>query len=156
MTVIAGFPGVGKSSLAGALARDIESTEYKWSSAGVVSDEWPENYIKQIESADAYGLLALVSTHAEVRDALSRARIDWYLCYPSRECRSEYLQRYARRGSPAAFLDLLTGQWDAWIDEMESESRMIQALVLRPSEYLSDRVKLLSSGTAIDNVEVTR
>ncbi|MFW5872323.1 MAG: hypothetical protein ACOCUT_04375, partial [bacterium] len=80
----------------------------------------------------------MASTHMEVRDALYAARIPFILCYPSRECMTEYDVRYENRGSSLNFRTLIATNWNRWIEELENDIRAQLHVVLKPGQYMSD------------------
>ena len=83
----------------------------------------------------------LVSIHKEVREALAEAGIPFCVCYPTRECKYEYIARYKGRGSPAAFVELLEKRWDAWISELEAEDRAYTHIMLPSGTFIGDVVR---------------
>ena len=134
--IICGFPGIGKSHLAKHNDwQDSDSSQFSWISPGVRNPDFPHNYVQHIQTS---GKNHLVSTHKAVRDEFAKQNIPFVLCYPERQCKEEYIQRYRQRGSTPAFLQLLSEKWDEWITEMENESRAAQHLVLQPGQFASD------------------
>lgn len=133
--IICGFPGVGKSFLSSKIGCN-DSDSSKFDKRG-----FPQNYIKHIEKLDG---LILVSTHIAVRDALYESGMPFSVCYPERNLKNEYIERYKKRGSSEAFLSLLSEKWDEWITEMENENRAINHYVLWAGQYLSDLTDLIS------------
>ena len=127
---VCGFPGVGKSYVAN-LHRWPDSD----SSAFSKGEEWPANYIAHLRGLRGP---VMVSTHAEVRDALYEAGIPYTLCYPDRIIKAEYLERYRKRGSPEAFCVLLDENWDSWIIALEQDTRAQKHVILKAGQYVSD------------------
>ncbi len=144
--LLCGFPGVGKTFASRAHGwQDSDSSRFSWISEGVRNPEFPANYIQWLRDSDG---IVLVSSHLEVRDALAAAREPFWIAFPDRGAKLEYLARYERRGSHRQFLDLLSENWDAWIAGMESETRCVGRLILQRGEYLSDFADLLTSKLA--------
>lgn len=106
--IIAGFPGVGKSTLfrkrGARLIADSDSSTFDKS-------DFPANYIRHIKQKLSEGYTVLVSTHNDVRNALVAEGMDFVLVYPALNCKEEYLQRYRDRGSPAAFVEMMDKKW---------------------------------------------
>lgn len=174
--IICGFPGVGKSYLSNRFENyhDSDSSKFSWLEPGVRDPEFPNNYIKHIKSLPKDDFI-LVSTHAEVIDALIMNDLEFILVYPERHCKEEYLERYRKRKSPESFIKLLDKMWDTWIDDMES-TETLTMLVLDSGLYMSDyqwffekscrrfvndkqlniRRKLTSFGTNLDRNEDER
>lgn len=131
LKIICGFPGVGKSFL-------CEQTGWHDSDSSKFSRDrhWPVNYLHHLLRLEG---VALVSTHKEVREVLSvTMHTPFYLCYPDLSCKEEYLQRYERRGSPQAFIDLLDEQWEPWLISLQEEKEAEAHFVLSPGLFISD------------------
>lgn len=137
--VLAGFPGVGKSTLAAQDTRvwDAESQPFSWLAPGVRNPAFPQNYLDHVRTLLTQGYTVLTSTHAVVRAALRAAAIPYGLVYPTRASRPIYLARYRDRGSPEAFCTLLETQWDAWITDCEHDPTPWH-WVLPPDHTLAD------------------
>ena len=122
-TIIAGFPGVGKSyynNLHKLTSLDSDSSSFSWiEEEGIKkrNPDFPQNYINHIKENIGRYEFIFVSTHAEVRNALRDNCLFFYLLYPERSAKAKFLQRYIDRGSPMAFLELLDNNWNKWIDE---------------------------------------
>lgn len=118
--VVSAFPGTGKTTLFN--SEICESLNVLDSDSSTFDkSEFPANYMEHIKSNLDGKDLILVSSHKEVREALVENNIEFILAYPTLRCKEEYIQRYIDRGSPEAFVKLLTEQWDNWISEMESQ-----------------------------------
>ena len=63
----------------------------------------------------------IFSSHKEVWDALVKESIEIVLVYPKKELKQEYIQRYKQRGSPDSFINLISENWENWIDELENQ-----------------------------------
>jgi wyosine [tRNA(Phe)-imidazoG37] synthetase (radical SAM superfamily) len=99
--------------------------------------EFPQNYIKHIKDNLGKADVILVSSHKEVREALVDNQIQFTLVYPEVSNKDEYIQRYIDRGSPEAFVNLLTKNWDMWISELEDQNDCSK-IKLQDGQYLSD------------------
>jgi hypothetical protein len=133
---VCGFPGVGKSHASAVRGwPDSDSSLFSWASPGVRNPGWPKNYIAHL--AGLRGPV-MVSTHEEVRDALHAAGISFLLCYPSRDCKAEYVRRYRQRGRAESFCVLVETHWDEWLEKLESDTRALKHLVLQSGQYASD------------------
>lgn len=132
--VIAGFPGIGKSTLFKQGVKCIDSDSSKFNKS-----DFPANYIEYIkeklkdESLD----YIFVSTHASVRHALVAAKIPYILVYPKITLKQEYLQRYRDRGSPEAFIELMDRSWNDFIVDCASQHGC-ERVILTEGQYLSD------------------
>lgn len=128
--IISAFPGTGKSHFYNENSEttlDSDSSEFSWvkdedgNNTKVRNPEFPQNYIKHIKENIGKKEFIFVSSHKEVRDALKDSCIFFYLIYPEIERKDEFVKRYIDRGSPSAFVDLLSNKWDEWITECENE-----------------------------------
>lgn len=149
-TVIAGFPGIGKSHLFrdGSLnATDSDSSLFSWIEVNGEKQrnpEFPGNYIKHIQEAMQKNDIVLVSTHKDVRNALDEAEICYALVYPSNDCRESYLKRYEDRGSPKAFVDMMTAKFTGFVEECDNhESPYACHFELEPGEFLATALQAI-------------
>ena len=133
-TIVAGFPGVGKSEAAKLYPDkflDMESSDYHW-----IYDEgnkkanpmWPVNYFKAIMEAankpftvngDKY-LYVLISTHKEVLDLLRKCHVYYMAVVP--KTKVIYIQRYIDRKSPVSFIETLDKNFEKFIKDIEESS----------------------------------
>lgn len=125
--IIAAFPGTGKShyhKLHPDTTLDSDSSLFSWiiddNGNKVRNPEFPNNYIRHIlDNVGKYEYI-FVSTHREVRDALLNSCIYFYIVYPDRILKKEYINRYIERGSDEKFIGLLNNNWDTWLLELET------------------------------------
>lgn len=125
--VIAAFPGMGKTHLFNnckdKVVLDSDSSNFSWvveNGEKKRNPEFPSNYIKHIkENLDKCDII-LVSSHEEVRNALIENEVYFELCYPSLDDKEIYIERYIRRGSPEAFINLISNNWDKWITDIDN------------------------------------
>lgn len=135
--IISGYPGIGKSYLSEKTRlithgifdfeiSDSDSSHYSWTidEAGnkIRNPEFPENYIQHIKDLMKTSQIILVSTHKQVRDAMDEAGIDYYIVYPEKEFpKSEYMERFRKRGSSEEFIKVQDENWDKWIDDLDND-----------------------------------
>lgn len=114
--VLAGFPGVGKSTL---FRNDPE--RYADSDSSTFDKaNFPANYIEHIQHLlDTTDKTIFVSTHDDVRAALDEAGIQFVLVYPDASLKPAFMERYAGRGSPQPFLDLMHNKFDDFVQQCE-------------------------------------
>lgn len=143
MRVISAFPATGKSYLAERASEvvdpDSSAFSWKWSGPDVRErhPDWPANYLVRIRSELDAGRTVVVSTHAEVRDALVSAGVYFVLAYPDRSLRAEYRERMTRRGSPSMLIEKVIGMWDEALDQLQAQHGC-DHLVLGAGRYLAD------------------
>lgn len=124
--IIAGFPGIGKTYFTNRHqnAIDSDSSAFSWTidtnNVKTRNKEFPQNYIRHIKENMGKYEYIFVSTHKEVREALKQNEIMFYLMYPLRCRKTEFMQRYKERGSSEEFINLVDASWDKWIDEIEA------------------------------------
>jgi hypothetical protein len=132
--VVSAFPGCGKSHY---FRTNSDKTILDSDSSKFDKSEFPQNYIKHIKDNLGKADVILVSSHKEVREALVDNQIQFTLVYPEVSNKDEYIQRYIDRGSPEAFVNLLTKNWDMWISELEDQNDCSK-IKLQDGQYLSD------------------
>ena len=124
--IISGFPGIGKSfyfETHKETTLDSDSSSFSWTleeGKKVRNPDFPTNYIEHIKENIGKYEFIFVSTHIEIREALQENCIFFYLVYPARNRKNEFLQRYQDRGSSDSFIKLISDNWDKWLDECES------------------------------------
>ena len=143
--VIAAFPATGKSWMA---ARDPLIVDSD-SSAFSRKADWPDNYMAHIRAilrlSEHSPILTvpavsaiLVSTHAEVREALAKQGIPFTLVYPSPDQRDEYRERMERRGSSEPLIRKVIDElWDDALADCAAQAGC-DHIVLGSGQYLAD------------------
>jgi len=111
--IIAAFPGTGKTYYHNRnLLVTLDSDSSKFD-----KKNFPDNYIRHIKENIGKYEIIFVSSHKEVREALQNNCLFFYLVYPDKSRKKEYLEKYKDRGSPEAFIKLLDNNWEIWLDE---------------------------------------
>ncbi|CCE26157.1 g133 [Yersinia phage phiR1-37] len=136
--IISGFPGIGKSELfkiyGEARVSDSDSSKFP-------KDSFPANYVAHIKDliVNSNKKYILVSSHKVVRDALVAEGIPFFLVYPNENCKDEYINRYIKRGSPEAFVSLLSNNFNNFVQECKTTNSPIATHIeLSDGQYLSD------------------
>ena len=132
--VISAFPGCGKSHY---FREKVDKVVLDSDSSKFDKSDFPRNYIQHIKENIGEVDVIMVSSHKEVRDALVQNGIQFTLVYPDISIRDEYIQRYIDRGSPEAFINLLTKNWELWIGELDTQIAC-HKIKLGEGQYLSD------------------
>jgi hypothetical protein len=137
--IISGFPGIGKSYITKNNTKfkihDSDSSEFSWMGKGVRHPDFPQNYMNHILSVMYDYDIIFVSSHKIVREALIENGFYFYLVYPCKELKQEYLRRYRQRGNEQDFIDMLNKNWDSFIDDIEG-------YIPYPESVYVDRVEL--------------
>jgi len=144
--VICGFPGIGKSYFKNNTNKhvlDSDSSLFSWSAPNVRNPNFPKNYIEHIKNNVGKVEIILVSSHKIVRDALLANHISFTIVYPEKSLKQEYLKRFVNRKSPKEFVELLSNNWNNWINEIENipeytNDTKCSKVILSKGEYLDD------------------
>lgn len=125
--IISAFPGVGKTHYHKQhtdITLDSDSSNFSWvvvDGKKVRNPDFPNNYIQHIKDNIGKYKFIFVSSHKEVREALKDACLFFYLVYPDKHRKDEFINRYKQRGSPEAFVNLVYQNWEQWIRECQHE-----------------------------------
>lgn len=148
--IISAFPACGKTyvfdNFKDKVILDSDSSKFSWvivNNQKVRNPDFPENYINHIKENIGKVDYILVSTHDNVRKALEEAGIDFYLVYPDRSLKEEWIGRCFLRGSGEKFCQLIADNWDNWMDGLEEDSKKHRFIKLLNNEYLSYVIRFL-------------
>lgn len=144
--VVAGFPGIGKSTLfkenSDLIILDSDSSEFSWKEKGVRHPDFPQNYIDHILDNMGQADIILVSSHDIVRKALKENKINYTLVYPALTCYSEYMDRYKKRGSDEKFIEFIGNNWADFIVDIANE-KFPRLVRLEKGQFLKDVINRL-------------
>lgn len=135
LKVYSAFPGCGKTTYYRTSGKNVLDSD----SSTFDKKNFPQNYLEHIKynlNNDTVDRI-LVSSHKEVRDALTSNGINYVLVYPERELKDEYIQRYKDRGNNDSFIKLFNNNWDVWMDEMDQQKGCYKVR-LKTGQYLTD------------------
>lgn len=148
--IISAFPACGKTyvfkNFKDKVILDSDSSKFSWvivANNKVRHPDFPENYINHIKENIGKVDYILVSSHEEVRRALEKAGIDFYLVYPDKSLKEEWIGRCFLRGSGEGFCQLIADNWDNWIDGLEEDSKKHKSIKLINGEHLSNVIRFL-------------
>lgn len=126
--IIAGFPGVGKSTYAKIYkdSIDLESSNFHWieTPAGKFQHpEWPMNYVNAIrileENLNGNQVKYIfISTHKEVLDILLSYCVPFIVAYPTNK--KETLKKFRDRGNSKEFIKKIDESWTEYIDNLKT------------------------------------
>ena len=150
--VIAAFPACGKSYCfernEDYIILDSDGSKFSWIYPDGLetkyrNPEFPKNYIEHIKENIGKVDYIFVSTHEEVRNALTDAGIDFTLVFPEWSLREEWVGRCFIRGSGEKFCQLIADQWEDWLSQMEEEVvyNKRKHYRLKAGEYLWDAMR---------------
>jgi hypothetical protein len=132
--VISGFPGIGKSKYAKLYPNQISDSD----SSRFDKSNFPQNYIEHILERRRTHSTILVSSHAELRQALCDHGIYYTLVYPELELKEIFLERYRQRGSPDNFVSMMDKNWDYFVTGCMEQRDCDHIVIDQPDQYLSD------------------
>lgn len=143
--IISAFPGVGKSTYTKSnpdICSDSDSSKFSWVSEGVRNPNFIEDYLRHIKEEIKVKQIVFVSSHKDVREALIKEGLSFYLVYPDKGGKEEYLNRYRKRKSPESFISLIENNWDNFLDDcIDQEGELCQHVEINPKEQIKDIVK---------------
>lgn len=131
--IISAFPGKGKSFItkneSSLKVIDSDSSKFHWIwKDGEKTDEENPNfisdYINHIKSAASSGEYdaIFVSSHEDIRNALDKEKIDYFLLYGSHSDKDDYIQLYKDRGNSEKFIDNISSNYDKYVESMDKET----------------------------------
>jgi hypothetical protein len=124
-----------------------ENAEPEKSKAGYsifdIQEDWPKNYVEAIKQTINCGKIILIPSDSGVLSLLNQENIPYILCYPTRESKEAYRQRYMDRGNTDEFLSIFIDGWDMFLDRLEG-SHYGNKIVMQPHQYLSDVLDIKS------------
>ncbi len=136
--IICGFAGIGKTSIKTAVPSYQKMSLYDLQSHAFVKDAgWQKMYVDcAIALADKYDYVFL-STHDQVIDELIKRNEKFYIVYPFRHCKDEYVERFKKRGNDDAYIKRFMNRWDLFLNKIEGLMH-VNKIALRRGQYLSD------------------
>ena len=152
--IIAAYAGTGKTHVASLypeLTLDLVSMPYKYmltndtpysesskaNPENILNDDWPFNYISAIKQNLELDILLLIPSDLFILELLREEKLPYCLCYPQRNAKEIYRERYINRGNTAEFIDIFIGKWDKFMDAFEKDLYG-QHIILQPDQFLSD------------------
>ena len=156
--IIAAYAGTGKThfaSLYPELTIDLVCMPYKYiitqdtlydesskaNPENILNYDWPSNYISVIKENLKSDKLLLIPSDLYILELLKLEKLPYCLCYPQRNAREIYHERYRNRGNTAEFIDIFIGKWDKFMDDFGNDSYG-QHIVLQPNQFLSDVIDM--------------
>lgn len=150
--IIASFAGTGKTYLGKKYKNviDLEPAPYKWifeteenkieekdkGKAKMLNPQWPMNYVnKIIESLNDYDIV-LIGLNRESREMLEKMGYKYYLCFPNKNKKDEYLRRFVERGNCSEFLEKQAYYFDKELPLLYEEN--MEKMILDGSEFIED------------------
>ena len=126
--IICGFPGVGKTMMA-KFSRwvDLESTPFSYRGQWLL-------YAEVAKHMSDNGYTVMVSTHAEMLEALEQIEARYTVVIPPITDKDTYLRRYDLRGNTDDFIQHLAENWQKWITAIIENPTVLKTVVVLPKD----------------------
>ena len=96
--IIIGYPGIGKSTLAGRYKDYIDLESSNWNNPdNTKPDNWWWSYGKVAEDLSRQGYRVFVSCHKEIQNYFRESNEEVMICYPDFELRDEWINKLKLR-----------------------------------------------------------
>lgn len=141
MRVIAGFPGVGKSTLCTQYHNvvDLDSALFE------KNEQFAENYVNKIkEELQVPNRCVVVSVHPPLLEKMKEEGIPFYLVYPGSSLKEEFLVRYEGRKDTKDFIKQLDDNWFNYLNGLHNFELCEDStrIVLERYENLNDVIRV--------------
>lgn len=154
--IIAGFSGIGKTTLATKYKNviDLDAAPYVYTDVGLEhlsleerkglqrpsNPNWPMNYIEAIQLTMKDYDIILVWDRPDIVNMYLSQHIPFLLCYPSRDAIKEYYDRFISRGNSQDYANMKLDQYETRLPFYQQIS--VDKIILEPKETLEDYLKL--------------
>jgi len=149
--IISAFPACGKSYMFNNYndkpftMLDSDSSNFSWikdsegNNTKERNPEFPENYIKHIKDNIGKVDVIFVSSHDIVRKALNDNKINFFMVYPDRNMKKEWIRRFRERDNNEIFIKFIYDNWDSFIDEIENEEKCLKEKLSWDNSYINNK-----------------
>jgi hypothetical protein len=145
--IISAFPGTGKSYFAsiseGENVVDLDSGDYTlgYTADGKIRNpDFPNNYLLAIKEHIGKADVLFVGCQPETIAALRKEGILFTIAYPERGLKDEYINRFRKRANSELFINLLSNNWDLFLDFLEGQ-KDCEHIVLGSKQYISNALE---------------
>ena len=136
--IICGFAGIGKTSIRTAVPSYQKIELYDLQSHVFKKElDWQKTYVDCAIALRKTHDYVFLSTHDVVIDELIRRKEKFYVVYPYRHCKDEYIERFKKRGNTNDYIKRFMDRWDIFINKIEKLMH-VNRIALRRGQYLSD------------------
>lgn len=119
---------------------DSDSSQFSWiineQGEKVRNPEFPANYIKHIKDNIGKADIIFVSSHKDVREAMTNAGIRFCTVYPKANMQNEWVGRMYRRGNDAKFIEFIINNWDDFMGNITFEEHGFGLCRLGNNDYI--------------------
>lgn len=104
---------------------DSDSSEFSWvkdndgKNTKERNPDFPQNYIQHIKENIGKVDIIFVSSHKQVREAMTKEGIHFCTVYPKKEMLNEWIGRMYRRGNDDKFIQFIINNWKEFMREIE-------------------------------------
>ena len=93
--------------------------------------------MEAIKRANSQYKVVLISQHEVIRKCLDAVKLDYVLVYPDKNMKEEFIERYRKRGNNEGFIQLISREWDGWIEALDKVQGH-EKIVIQSGQYLED------------------
>ena len=148
--VISAFPACGKSFMFNNCngkpftMLDSDSSNFSWikdengNNTKDRNPDFPNNYIQHIKNNIRKVDVIFVSSHADVRKALNDNGIKFFMVYPDKSLKEEWVRRFKERGNDEKFIEFISNNWDNFIDDIEKEEKCLKEKLSETNLYIAN------------------
>jgi len=149
--IVSAFPACGKSYMFNNYndkpytMLDSDSSNFSWvkDENGINTKErdsnFPNNYIKHIKDNIGKVDVIFVSSHNIVREALNENNIRFFMVYPDKNMKDEWIKRFRERDNNGIFINFISKNWDNFIDEIEKEDKCLLERLNADNPYIDNK-----------------
>ena len=154
--IIAGFPCIGKSTMAKKYDNvlDLSSTKFHYlideeslteslkgreKSVLQKNPQWPQNYIDEILKVKDDFKIVFVLARDYILQRLNELNINYFVALPQEGQKEEYLKRASIRGNAEEFLKIFDERYEEWRTLLLSQP--VEKIYLKQGEYIEDALK---------------
>jgi len=162
--VVSAFPACGKSYMFNNYndkpftMLDSDSSQFSWVKYenGINTKErdsdFPNNYIKHIKDNMGKVDVIFVSSHDIVRKALNENKINFFMVYPDKSMKEEWIKRFRERGNDENFIAFISNNWDNFIDKIENEEKCLKERLSFDNPYIDNKYLADCFDTSMGNL----
>lgn len=162
--IVSAFPACGKSYMFNNYndkpftMLDSDSSEFSWvkdnngNNTKERNPEFPNNYIKHIKNNIGKVDVIFVSSHDIVRKALNKNKINFFMIYPDKSMKEEWIRRFKERGNDENFINFISNNWEYFIDEIQDEEKCLLEKLSFDNPYITNKYLAGCFDTSMGNL----
>lgn len=146
--VISAFPACGKTYAFNHFKDkysmlDSDSSEFSWikdansKNTKVRNPDFPANYIQHIKENIGKVDIIFVSSHLQVREALTEAGINYCTVYPKDGLKDEWISRMKARGDTNKAIQFISYNFESFVSSVLDEPHGFVLVKLGAKEHIS-------------------